>query len=239
MAMNKLFTQRAINNLKSNHEAIFLVIKNNPKNTSWLNQFINFKTDLFDSEIDFSSVKFIVSNEKSKDVENGLMLYDLFHSLDLTTLTDERFWVTLLFNNGYQYMINRWGIEASTIIRYHWFYYTNQRRSIAYHGLARLFWRVKVSIDIENKNDPFHLTRFAFNKQEILKNSMFRNFMYHDATRLGYLDAMYQLSKEKEISVQDIYLATKMMTKLASASLLDMFDRNQIKNLLLDEIQAN
>jgi hypothetical protein len=61
--------------------------------------------------------------------------------------------------------------------------------------------------------------------------------MFHENTRLGYLDGMFELSKMKKITIDDIYLATKLMTKLASASLLDSFDRFQVKKLLLSELE--
>jgi len=236
MEMNKLIKQKAINNLKFNHEEVLKLVVANKGNLLWFNKFVNGHKDFTETPFDFSKVKFVISKDKKHDLENGLMLYNLFKDLDLTTLTDERFWVTLLFSKGYEYMIKRWGLKDAKILKYHWFYYSNQRRSITYHGIARLFWRVKVTIDPYFEKDPLHLTRFAFNKQEVVKNSMFRNFMFHENTRLGYLDAMVELSKFKKVTVDDIYLATKLMTKLASASLLDSFDRNQIKKLLLSEL---
>jgi hypothetical protein len=237
MEMNKLLKQRVINNLKFNHEEVYKLVVSNKGNQVWLNRFINLHKDLTETFIDFSKIKFIISNDKKHDLENGLMLFNLFKDQDLTTLTDERFWVTLLLTKGYEYMVKRWGLKDEKVLKYHWFYYSNQRRSITYHGIARLFWRVKVTIDPYNEKDPYHLTKFAFNKQEVVKNSMFRNFMFHENTRLGYLDGMFELSKMKKITIDDIYLATKLMTKLASASLLDSFNLFQVKKLLLSELE--
>ncbi len=236
MEKNKLIRQRVINNLKFNYSEFYKLVKENPKNPNCINSLVNPREDLIDFSFDDSKINFLISEDKKFDFENGMMLYENLKHLDLTTLTDERFWFTLLINKGYEYMTTRWGLAKDTIIKYHWFYFTNIRRSIVFHGLARLFWRVKVSIDEENYEDPFKLTKFAFEKPEILKNSMFRGFMFHESTRLGYLDAMYEIAKEEKIGIDDIYLATKLMTKLGSASLLDFYDRGEIKQMMLDEM---
>jgi hypothetical protein len=214
-------------------------VKNNPKNPESLSNLINPKEDFIDFNFDDSRITFIISDDKRFDFENAMMLYQNLKHLDLTTLTDERFWFTLIINKGYEYMTTRWGLDEETIIKYHWFYFTNVRRSVVFHGLARLFWRIKVSMDEENKEDPFKLSKFAFEKPEILKNSMFRGFMFHESTRLGYLDAMLEKSKNENIKINDIYMATKLMTKLGSASLLDIYSRNEIRDMMLNEMSEN
>jgi hypothetical protein len=235
--MNKFISNKGVYNLKHNYKSLFQVIVKNERKLAHekILDLLNHQDDYVNSSREISPPDLIISEDKKYDFANGMLLYDAFKDLNLTILTDERFWVTLLLHKYFDYVIVRWKTEHERTLHYHWFYYENSRRSISYHAIARLFWRVKVSIDEENKIDKFFYTKFVFSIPEIMKNAMFRGFIYHDSSRLGYLDAMYEISTKKKIKVDDIYKVTKIITNLRSASILDYFSRKEIKDMILDE----
>ena len=81
-----------------------------------------------------------------------------------TQASDESLWTGIALNEGYDYMMYRWGFDHSTKFEYRWNFYTKGKRGYIHHGIARLWWFAHMTFDA-SRNDPYELTEYGLINQ--------------------------------------------------------------------------
>lgn len=222
--------------IKSNSQEIYTVLKAS-ENKEWINLLLG-NDFLSTSKIKIDKLDFVMDADHpiDSDLENAKMLFENLKHLNDTQATDERFWVGLSLTLGYDYLIYRWGLEDFTKFKYRWIYYTKNRRSLFYHGLARLWWFVKLTYD-ESLDNPYELTEFAYSNSEIMKNMVYRNYSNSDDVRKATLLALrkYENNGNKIVysTLVEIY---KYINFLGGITLLDSYDRTELENKIYSRL---
>lgn len=104
----------------------------------------------------------------ASDYEAAILLYEAYKDIPLVLASNEAFWVYLCHVDLFEYCKKRYPVDdaknkVSHIID-HWFFGKIHTRNT----LAQLWWGVHESIDQENSENPYHLTKIFF------KNYSFR-----------------------------------------------------------------
>lgn len=124
-------------------------------------------------EIDQSAIRFVsgvytpdnlleqMLNTNS-DFDAAVLLYKAYKDIPLVLAANEAFWVYLCHVDLFEYCKKRYPVDdaknkISHIID-HWFFGKGHSRNT----LAQLWWGVKESIDDDNVEDPYHLTKIFF-----------------------------------------------------------------------------
>lgn len=225
--------------IKSNSMNIYTILKESNDN-KWIEEYLG-DDYLGTSKINAEPLNFLMDKENpiDSDLDNALMLYKTFKHLNETQASDERFWVGLALTQGYDYLLYRWGLNDYTKFKYRWIYYTKNRRSLFYHGLARLWWFTKLTYD-DTREDPYELTKFAYSYSEIMKNMVYRNYSSSDIVRKAILNALYKFQSENHkiiySTLVDIY---KFVNFLGGITLLDSYNLDELIEKIYDKLIEN
>jgi hypothetical protein len=204
---------------------------------SWMKEYLG-EDFLGESQISMSELSFEMSSSKpiDSDYENAIRLYEALEHLNETQATDERLWVGLSFSIGYDYLVYRWGLDDYTKFKYRWIYYINNRRALFYHGLARLWWYTKLTVD-ESRENRYELTRFSYKHSEIMKNMVYRNYSSSPTVRMATLSALYEHEKSGgQISYKLLVELYKYINFLGGVTLLDSFEQKELEKRLSKKI---
>jgi len=106
------------------------------------------------------------------DYKTAIALYEAYPDLERIDVADERFWTYLAHVDLYPYMTKRWpkvyknidGTNPIDYINYHWFMKSTAQNNQLRHGLAGLWWGVKLTIDEEREN-KYELTEILLGRQ--------------------------------------------------------------------------
>ncbi len=214
--------------LKNNYKYVYeQMLKNNGK--KWISDVLGndalgvSKIKAYDFEFYYSS-----SRPIDDDFENSKRIFEAFKHLTESQAVDERFWVGLSLTKGYEYLLHRWGLDSETKIKYRWIYYTKNRRTLFYHGLARLWWHSKLTYD-ENRENPYELTEFAYKYPEILKNMTYRNFSNSKKIRHAIIEGlMYYENHGGRIVYEKLVSLYKYISYLGGVFILDSFAHDEL-----------
>lgn len=170
-------------------------------------------------------------NPKSTDYQNAVNLYTAMINLTESQASDRRLWSGFAIEpDVYEYLKYRWKDTEKTI-RYRVVYHAKGKRGLMYHGLARLWWFAHITYD-EKRDNPFELTKFAFDHPHILEKMIYRNFSNSDNIRIGIIEGIKQYIEDdgvyavKKIDALYVYIST-----LGSVSLIDSYSKKEIKTL--------
>ena len=106
------------------------------------------------------------------DYENALIIYKYFKKISAYEASDKRLWAYLSCYLFKDYTLNRWknlqkkNVTYSTI-KSRFFYDGAGLNSRERNSIARLFWGVKNTIDNNNDDDIYHLTKIYFKIQDL------------------------------------------------------------------------
>ena len=220
--------------LKSNYEHVYDLICNNDVE-NWLTELLG-QDSFGESKIMANDFEFYYSGYKpiEDDLENSKRIFEAFKNLTETQAVDERLWVGLSLTKGYDYLIHRWGLNSKTKIKYRWIYYTRNRRTLFYHGLARLWWHAKLTYD-PSRDNPYELTEFAYKHPEILKNMTYRNFSNSEKIRHAIIVGLMNYETEgKKIVYEKLVELYKYMSYLGGIYILDSFTHQELVNKVSD-----
>lgn len=110
------------------------------------------------------------NNKSADDFENCKTLYEHLKYLPLSIASDERFWSYLTHTTFWDYMCQRWPLQAAegdetTFIKTR-FFFDSKRKTFYRNGLSRLWWYAYLTYD-ETKTNPYHFTKMMLTNQEI------------------------------------------------------------------------
>lgn len=192
-----------------------------------------------ETKIDVKDLEFIIDNNVEPietDFENAKMLYETFKRLNETQATDERFWIGLELNEGYDYMMYRWGIDDSTRFKYRWNFFTKGKRGLLYHGLSRLWWYAKYTYD-PNREDPYELTKYGFKNQSIIAKMFYRNYANNLNVVIAILSAMKRFEEEgNTLILETANKLYKEVSLLSSVSIIDAYSKEELEERIYQKL---
>lgn len=102
------------------------------------------------------------------ECENAIALYELFKGLNIgeAVINDEKFIAGFALQYGYDYFKKTMGVKSCGATL---FFEDNTRRAMARNAIGRLYHRVKMTIDEDNEEDIYWLTKFAFKNNKVFR----------------------------------------------------------------------
>ena len=240
--MSKINIQYASDELVETMRAnLKIVVSNIQKSSdnSWVRSFISgkaFVTKKHEIE-DFT----LTMPRDEKDYEtiyrNAVILYEHLRNLPGYVLSDERFWLWLMLDKFYAESLVMMPITSESTFNDHWLFAQGARRSIFFGVLSRLFFRMLVTVDIDN-DDPYEFSRFTFENQYRLRNFTWRTYSSEKNVVLGALKGIKKFLYDYDVDENnDSYIMlAKYISQLGSAKLLDAMDEKYIKDKIYDKL---
>ena len=210
------------------------LLQNNPTDNSWVYDYV--------SEEAFVRKKYTIEdfelkkpkNEKDYDTifEDAIILYEHLNHLPGYILSDERFWLWLMLEKFYAITLALMPIESVSTFKDHWLFTQGIRRGIFFGVLSRLYFRVMLSVDSENTEDPYYYTRFAFENQYRIRELTWRTFSSEHHIILGALKGIKEFLDNNKGIEENNKAYTKLakdISQLGSVKLLDAMTEEYIK----------
>jgi len=177
--------------------------------------------------INFDSSVQIKKDKKLTDFKNAVAIYNAYDFLSESQASDERFWCGLALEPAnMNYLFYRWG-ETKNTIQYRVTYHTPGKRGMVYHGLARLWWFVHLTRIVGD--DPYELTRFAFEHPHILEKMIYRNFSNSQKIRQAIILAIKQyVDNGGQYSTKKVDELYKYVSIISGNRLLDLIPQGEL-----------
>lgn len=233
-------------------EALF-TLKGNIKNNKlkyreiengWITDFFNGKSPFIEFKYDVNDFQLIMNEEKPEktDLENIKRIYLNLKFLTETQATDERLWAGLAHDKFWTYMQYRWPLdrmkEPEVNIKRQYFFGESKRRSLTFHGLAKLWWIGRYTYD-ERLDNPFEITEYVC--KDLATTSLYlfsSNFTSNDNIRLGMLKAIVDMEKKGyRVKRQEQKEIIKYLNILGGTYIIDMFDENEIYEMVIKKLE--
>ncbi|MBQ7351858.1 MAG: hypothetical protein IJW59_03195 [Clostridia bacterium] len=236
----KILSEDKIIALKTNLSTIKNVMSECPNN-EWLKDFFKEEEPFTSSKYTIKNFELITNkeNKQETDCENAKILYENLKHLPDSVLCDERLWVSLGFGKLYDFLMYRWNPcedKGTTRLEYRWLFKYTYKRSLFFHGIAKLFWQVKFTYD-ETLENPYELTDFCFQIPEILEKMIFRNYSNSKTIRLAILRAIKKFVEDGgNYSSKFNYEIMKYISFLGGAYILDAFTQEELAEKVYDKL---
>lgn len=234
----KILSDEALATIKGNLDKFTNIVKENPKSNKAIlealpeNAFVEKRYEIDDFEL-----RPAIKNYDEVDLENAILLYERLKDLPKHILGDERFWIWVILEKGYEAAIQAMPMESGkSIIKSHWLFSEGKRRSLMFGVLSRAFYRVALTKD-DRLEDPYELTRFATENYERYRNFTWRTYSNNKkivtATLHAEKKAIDKYGKKIE-SIKDYYTEiAKYVSQLGSVMLLDAMD----EEFIIDKVE--
>lgn len=241
--MNKINIQYAsdelVETMRANPKIVVSHIQGSSDN-GWVKNFISgraFVTKKYEIE-DFKLLMPRDEKDYGTIYRNAVILYEHLRDLPGYVLSDERFWLWLMLEKFYPESLVMMPITSESTFSDHWLFAQGARRSIFFGVLSRLFFRMLVTVDIENE-DPYEFSRFAFENQYRLRNFTWRTYSSEKNVVLGALKGIKTFLQDYDDVDEDnnsYIMLAKYISQLGSAKLLDAMDKEYIKDKVYDKL---
>ena len=230
----KLLKEEIYDDLKANINETYKLIKETQSPQLTLSRFSDLDTFYEESIISLNGFEFKIDPEKpsNTDFENAKNLYE---ALKITPqqASDIKLWTGIAFNQGFHYLINRWGLKDSKAIQYHWLFYTSSKRSLFYQGISRLWWYAHITYN-ENANNPYQYTKMIFNNNiRFVSYFIYRNLANSKKVRMAYLKFVHELYEQGiSINYDQVQTLIKNLGVLAGNQVIDSLSEDELYNFL-------
>ncbi|QGU95444.1 hypothetical protein GOM49_10400 [Clostridium bovifaecis] len=241
----RFIKEEALDNLKVN-------IKSNidhygEENNKWIydffnneNLFLDFKYNIKDFDLDMSE-----EIPSKTDLNNIKLIYENLNFLTESQASDERFWAGLTHDKFWSYMKYRWGNnilnnskgneDKVQQIKQSYFYGFGKRRSIAWNGIAKLWWIGKFTYN-NTLDNPYEITEYVIN--DLGTTTLYlvsSNFTSNDNIRFGMFKAILEFERKGvKVSRTKLKELMKHINILGGSYLLDFFTEDEIKNKCIE-----
>lgn len=251
--MNKInisfITEEALETLYKNSEEVASYLMKEKNNSDWLKAVYN--GELFEEKkYKIEDIELLTDdNYENVDFQNSIKIYEALKGLPRYILTDERFWCWFNFTIGYKAALQAMRIKSKTTFEDHWLFKQGKRRGIFFNVLARCYFRVELSVDEENKEDKYYLTRFVIENPERFRSLSWRSNSSEKTVVLGALKAEKDIvEKYKDVIDVDkikyddgkrtIYTeVAKQISLYASVRLIDAASQEDIYNYVYNKME--
>lgn len=226
----KLLKEEVYDSLKANHNQTYQLIKETHSPQLTLARFSELNNFFEDSVLELNGFEFKTDSIKPSDddFDNAKALYETL-SITPQQATDIRLWMGITFNEGFHYLIHRWGLKDSKAVRYHWLFYTSSKRSLFYQGISRLWWYAHITYN-PDLEDPYCYTKMIFsNNIRYLSYFIYRNLANSKKVRMVYLRYVYDLySQGISINYDQVQYLLKNLGVLAGNQVIDSLSDDEI-----------
>ena len=237
--MNELFvlTDKALDELKNS-----INVKNYQEENFDLSN--RFKERYYKSSINIKLELPLLKFDRSgnsfweQDFENSKTLHRTIRSenIPLRYLVDERFWTYLTHTYYFEYLVDRWPPETEKRIEEKWFF-KGGNQVFSRHSLVRLWWLAECSYD-ENRDDPYELTKIAFEYQDpfnqVLERKISKSRRVFKSVLIAFLESE---NSEKLKSNQNRSKFGKALNNIAGVKLLDVLPEDELVDIFKEQIK--
>lgn len=178
--------------------------------------------------------------EPSKtDGRNAQIVYENLRFLSDSQASDERFWAALCLREYWPFVQYRWelktkGITEAKIIQ-HVFFGFGARRSLTRNTMSRLWWAGRLTVDPNNPDDPYRLTRFACENADTVMHALERNTSNSRTINRAFLSAILD-ARDKEGLVMNTTIIgelAKYLNLLGGTYILDCLPEQVIYDKII------
>ena len=215
--------------------------------SSWIDQYFTGKNAskyYFDTGLDVDEYQLIIGGPET-DFQNAKILFEAYKDqLKPVQASDPRLWTYLSHVQHWDYMLNRWKIDAAdkslkekaeSRIKSRYFLGDSKSKSFVRQGIARLYWGAYLTYD-GNSENPYEYTEFFFNKQDIFTSITERSYARN---KILILAALKELKKHSDLSRDDIRLFLARLNQAGAITVLDFLNEDQAGELcsaVMDEV---
>lgn len=232
------FTDDAILFFKTNSEEFCKKMNENKDNPDWVNDFYGKKaTAPSPYEFDFKFKKF-EKEEGKEDYENAVALYELFNSKGIgpSTIYNEKFMTGFIFTYGYKYFMKIAGASHAFSML---FFQNDIHRSVIRNAVARLYRFVELTVDEDNKEDKYWLTKFAFNNTACFRFA-FNTSLDGETSHKAYIKACkIWVEKGNKLTNPLCDDLKKHYSMLINVSDTDLMNEDDVIKYLLEYLETN
>lgn len=233
----KMLTDDALNFMKNNTATVAEKVKENSTN-EWIYSF--FPQKMFEEkkfEInDFSLDDNLDSNDSNIDFKNSINLYKNLKDLPRYILTDVRFWLWLHLEKFYPVVRNMMKIKGKSTIENMWMHKQGARRSLMFGVLSRCFFRVQLSVEPTNKENPYELTKWVIENPLRYRELSWRAFSSESHLVRGVLKGEKK-AVDKNGEKNEVYpKIAKYISFLGSVRLLDAISEEDISEMVYNKM---
>lgn len=236
----KMFTDSLLNELKTNVKTNLSLYE---KGERFVDDIIeNYDTQLYnlETEVSYPELDCTIASKENQlyqweiDFNNAVRLHKSLIQRDkvpLSILTDERFISYLAHDIYFGYMKVRWpynGKEGRILEKYFL-----QGRSYTRNTFFRYFWYTSITYS-ENLDDPYELTKVAFENQDVVNQIMERKFSRNSKITKAALRAI--LDTNTKIPSAKRTLLGKSINNMLSLYSLDVMKEQDLIELFKNEI---
>ena len=199
--------------------------------------FLETKYEIADFELDISKEKPYLT-----DFENVKRVYSRLKFLSNSEASDERLWVWFCLEPFHQYVKYRWKIDGThklSAVTDHFYFGQSSRRSLIRNAVSRLWWIGRFTYD-EQRDDPFELTEFVCDNQDIITAILERNLSNNIELIKPFIEAVIDSRKEGLIvNTDDIGYLMKYYNLLGGTFILDYQSPEWIYSKIKKKIEKN
>lgn len=235
----KLMSDVTYATLKKNIDSYVQYFLDNPKDGSWI--------DTITSENAFQVKKYQIEDfelkvpkdysDRTTDFENAKILYENLNKLPGYILSEPRFWLWVMFEKGYETTLR--GMEAinATAFKHQWLFSDGLRRGLFFGILSRLYYRVELTYDEENSDDPYFLTKYVMDNPIRFREISWRTISNHRFVVKAMLKAEMRVNEELEFEEKGSYFSAlaKEICKLGSIKLIDAMDEKDLEEYIYNK----
>ncbi len=176
-----------------------------------------------DFSLDMSESKAVLT-----DFENIKRVYNAMKGLSNSQASDERIWLAYSFGDFKKYMDYRWPAREENDVNNRWLFGYAAKRSLFRHGIARLWWIGRCTYD-KDKSDPYELTGYVINKQDIINQLLDIGFNGNSELVLGVVEAIRDADKEgKTVGRDEIRSVSRFVNAWGGMYIIDSLSRQEI-----------
>lgn len=234
----KLMTEAALETLRQNIEYYTESFNKNPTNSSWIESIVPenvFETKKYQIE-DFELKVPTDFQDRKTDLENAIILYEHLHVLPGYVLSEPRFWMWVMFEKGYEASLKSMEKIDSTSFKHQWLFVDGMRRGLFFGVLSRLYFRVDLTVDPTNAEDPYYLTKYVMENPSRFREISWRTISNQKFVVKAMLKAEMRVNKELEFEEKGDYFSrlAKEICKLGSIKLIDAMDEKDVEDLIYE-----
>ena len=156
-------------------------------------------------------LKIVAGDKGQYDLENAILIYEAMKDLPYTVATNENYWSFLTHTIYWDYMRNRWPVEAAqqdvtSFVQTRYMFHPKNKRYYR-NGLSRLWLYAALTYDVDNNEDPYFYTKIMLKNQDLAglileTTTVSRNFKALKATleviqRIDKLEGNGEIEKIK------------------------------------------
>ena len=195
-----------------------------------LEEYLKKEKVILDTNVPIEDFQLDMSEENAvlTDFENIKRVYKSMMGLSNSQASDERIWLAYSLGVFKDYMNYRWPAKDVNVLNNRWLFGYTAKRSLFRHGIARLWWIGRCTYD-EKRTDPFEITSYVVNKQDIINQLLDIGFNGNKELVLAVIDALRDVEKEgKTIGRDEIRSVSRFVNSLGGMYLIDTLKRSDV-----------